>query len=919
MTYTNITGVNIGDCLTGFGIHFPVTIINDGNSEVSYSFNVTNSTNFSLSNSSISLYPSNSGVLDIFYKPTIQGSVQDEISDITIDSLSTEDDSTDPSGIITIKATGRSIINITGGNPRSFRVVGGFSANDGPQFDFYWKHPTGITGSNLRNYFITGYNLQISTVSNFASIAHAKQINIPSNTNLNPKYASYYGFGEEDIFTSITKKDFSSLELDTDYYARLYTSTVNNTGVSVYASGVNSKTQSLPSEIVVGYSGAPIAIKIEKQPLNVYIQANQYSSTYDLDSKILSLLNNDTNMSFYSGINIYLPENSVFRSDNTDLPAIKLNGTYLNFTGSTTLLPNNDTVVNIYIPSTTTIAGQHGKGGKFKFNNNIQINNALNGYTWQYYNITEDITTQQTNTTQAYANQNQKDIHDTSSGGPAISLKLQSNNASQGIRKDIKYKIHSQVGSRIYSGGGGTKAGIHIVGGNAADSYQFLGYQVSDAQNDNMYPVFFPVNGNLSINGLYASWNIYFRNNFGGKAKSSNVYSAYPYWGEVGLNKTIFLNRNIYISEGMGGINEYLFSTVINSAPAYLGVNFYGDQISNFRYEFLPVNTSTNNRQPGSLVESLSESSVKLFITNSSNIPTDYIFRFANSGLTSATNWTGGTLASPSLYTLLSSNAGVHTANFESSSYKALRLKNGKDIHIDFSSSINKNCINFDMFFVCAFDDITLNKTENTVAKLFDWTLTNFPGNTVKNQITVFRLAENQTTYTSKDDIIFDFSLLPLVNQKNETSITNFAFMGMATKDIQKISKPLSGSGSFRPFIINIVRSSNTYYIYVNGLLMKTTNSLGDSGNVLTSSANSITNLNSTTLKLVNSSTFYVNYFDILFYNRVLTSTERQQVHNYLTNSYLNLFTGGSVAELDLKSNAYTYKLPNIFNLAGKS
>ena len=63
----------------------------------------------------------------------------------------------------------------------------------------------------------------------------------------------------------------------------------------------------------------------------------------------------------------------------------------------------------------------------------------------------------------------------------------------------------------------------------------------------------------------------------------------------------------------------------------------------------------------------------------------------------------------------------------------------------------------------------------------------------------------------------------------------------------------------------------------------------------------------------------YVNYFDILFYNRVLTSTERQQVHNYLTNSYLNLFTGGSVAELDLKSNAYTYKLPNIFNLAGKS
>ena len=87
-----------------------------------------------------------------------------------------------------------------------------------------------------------------------------------------------------------------------------------------------------------------------------------------------------------------------------------------------------------------------------------------------------------------------------------------------------------------------------------------------------------------------------------------------------------------------------------------------------------------------------------IFITNSSNIPTDYIFWFANSGLTSATNWTGGTLASPSLYTLLSSNAGVYTANFESLSYKALRLKNGKDIHIDFSSSINKNCIKGELF-----------------------------------------------------------------------------------------------------------------------------------------------------------------------------------------------------------------------------
>jgi|688.fasta_scaffold07233_6 hypothetical protein len=916
MTYTNITGVNVGNCLTGFGIHFPVTVINDGNSEVLYSFAVTNSTNFSLSSSSVSLYPSNSGVFDIFYKPTIEGLAQDEISDITINSVSVEDNSLDPSGVITIKATGRSIINITGGNPRSFRVVGSFSANDGPKFNFYWKHPTGITGDNLHNYFITGYNLQLSSDSDFDPLLYTKEINISSNTNLNPKYASYYGFNDEDIFTSITKNDLSSLALDTPYYARLYTCTVNNTGVSVYASGVNSKTDGLPSEIAVGYSGTPVAIKIEKQPLNVYIEANQYTSMYDLDSKILSLVGSSADMSFYSGINIYLPENSIFRSDNTALPAIKLDGVYLNFTGSTTLLPNNDTVVNIYVPTSTVIAGQHGKGGKVKFNNNIQTNKAQGNFTWEYYNFTQDITTQQNNTTQAYNNTNQKEIYDTSNGGPAISLKLQSNNQIQGIRKDIKYKIHSQVGSRIYSGGGGTKAGIHIVGGNGASSFQFLGFQSSDTQDNSMYPMYFPVNGNLSNNNLYINWNVYYRNNFGGSIKSSTVSSAFPYWGEVGFNKSIFLNRKADLNKET---NEYLFSTVINSAPPSLGVDFYGDQISNYRYEFLPINNLTENRQPGYLVESLSESYVKLFIANSSFIPTDYIFRFANNGLNSATNWTGGTSASPSLYTLSSTNAGDYVSNFESLSYKALRLKQNKDIHIDFSSSINKNCKNFDVFFVCAFDSITLNQGTNTVAKLFDWTLTSSATNTVKNQISVFRLTENQTTYTSKDDLIFDFKLLPLVNQKDESSMTNFAFTGIATKDIQKISKPLSGSGSFRPFIINISRYSDTYYIYVNGILLKTTNSLGGPSNILSSTANLITNLNSTTFKLINSSSFYINYFDILFYSRTITASERQQVNNYLTNSYLNLFAGSLVTELDLKSNAYVYKLPNIFNLAGKS
>lgn len=915
MTYTNITGVDIGNCLTGFGIHFPITILNSGNSEVLYTLDVSNKNNFNLSDSTLSVYPGGSAVFDVFYKPTITAVVQSETSDITIDSKSLEDGSADPSGIITIKATGYSLLNITGGNPRSFRAVAGFSATEGPKFDFYWKHPTGISGQNLKNYFITGYNLDLSTVSNFSPVDYKKEINIGLNTNQDPRYSTYYGFTDDDIFTSIDRNDLSSLALDTDYYARLYSWSVSNTGVAIYASGANSQTEKLSNEVVLGYSGAPLIIRIEKQPLNIYIEQNQYTSTYDLDAKILSANGGSNDLSFYSGINIFLPENSMFKSDNIDLPALKLEGSYVNFTGATTALPNNHTLINIYVPPSTVIAGRSGRGGKVKFAYNIQTNKAQGGFTWEYYNFTTSITEQVSQTNTAYSQSNNS-IYDTTNGGPSLSLKLQSDNGALGVRKDLKYNIHSQIGSKIYSGGGGTKAGIHIVGGNGAASYQFLGFDSSDKQNTYMFPMFFPVNGNISQNNFYNIWSVNYRNNYGGIYKTSDVYSSFPYWGEIGLNKTIFLNRKLDLNSTK---NEYLFSSVIDKAPSSLAVNFEGDQVSNYRSEFLPINTNTSNRQPGYLVNSFTDSSIKLFLYNSSSLPTDYIFRFPNNQLTSATNWTGGTLSSPSLYTLISSNAGTYNNNFESLSYNSLQLNNNEEIHIDFPSSTNVNCRNFDLFFVCAFDDISLNAGSNTIAKLFDWTLTSSPSNTLVNQITIFKLTDNQTTYTPKDNLTFDFRLLPLVNNKNETKITNFAFSGIATKDINKISKPISGSGNFRPFILNIVRSSDVYYIFVNGVLINSLNALGESSSVLTSSANLLTNLNSTTLKLTNSASFNINYFDLLSYNRVLASTERQQVLNYFANQYLKLFAGSSVTSLDLKSSSYSYRLPNIFNLAGKS
>ena len=54
MIYVNTTGKHIGECLTGFGSSYPVTIYNSGNSDVEYKITVENNTDiFSVSNAEL--------------------------------------------------------------------------------------------------------------------------------------------------------------------------------------------------------------------------------------------------------------------------------------------------------------------------------------------------------------------------------------------------------------------------------------------------------------------------------------------------------------------------------------------------------------------------------------------------------------------------------------------------------------------------------------------------------------------------------------------------------------------------------------------------------------------------------------------------------------------------------------------------
>ena len=197
MSYIKTTGTNIGNCLTGFGIHYPIAISNSGNAAVIYSIENSNSNNFSLSKNSFAVNAGDYDIFDIFYKPTLSNSLADEVTDSTISSISIEDGSVDPSGDITLNLTGSKLIDITGGNPRAFRVIGD---RQNMKYDFYWKDPTGISGSNLKNYFITGYRLDLATGVNFTSlqIEYSKDFNIAENTDLNPKFSTYYGFNDDD-------------------------------------------------------------------------------------------------------------------------------------------------------------------------------------------------------------------------------------------------------------------------------------------------------------------------------------------------------------------------------------------------------------------------------------------------------------------------------------------------------------------------------------------------------------------------------------------------------------------------------------------------------------------------------------------------------------------------------------------------
>lgn len=902
MTYVNLTGKNIGDCLTGFAINYPFTIFNSGNSDIFYQFEIQDNTNgfFSLSDSSLILNNGQSGSVSILYCPPETSPAANNTCDVVISSESIEDGSVDPSGNITIEITGSKIVNITGGHVRNFVALKNYDSSKGINYDFRWFPPTG-TG-NLKNYFFTGYRLEIATNTNFSSLVHVEDLNITENTNNKPRFSTFYGYEENDlIIKNINQFNYPTtgpIQLDTNYYARLYTNSCGNSGISIYASGIDTLNDTVSNEVFVGYSGATIPnIKFNKKTLEVIVPQSAKYENFDLFKKITDYNNGSDDLSFYSGINVYLSEGSRFFSSASDKYAINLLGIFKNFTGDNT----DGTVVNLYVPQNVFIFGNQGKGGDIS---NILPSAAVNSFDLAGIFKASDYT------------KSSNGLTDSQPGGNVFDLSLQTD--KDGLKSNLVYNIYIQKNTSIVSGGGGNKAGFASVGNNVQ------GQPIIGTGSDFIErKVVFPIAGANNTRNPYFLLKDPRGLTLDNLAK---LISPSPEYGEDAVDNIVLYDfpTRSYITNSVSNIKVYnpndegnqRFTVQTNNGQNKV-LYQNGSLVLNKYTETMFVKLNNNAASScGKLINKLSGSTVKLNFYND-NISTDYVFRLNNADLnTGPVSWSGKNSGGTTIITLGTSVVTPEVvADFRSLGYKSLKLQSGDSLKGVFSSNIF--AADFDLFIVGAIEGSTANIFPSNTCSFFNWYAN---GATGYNAIINIILESFRTTVYksfSKEPNIFTFFFPLLYNETlSAATATNFYnARNETTAKALQVSKQLNSSiagGGYYPFILNIQREGQYYSIYINGNLV--------SSYSLPVLQSYLTQLNNTCFDLSNiplTGTSNVNnlYFDAIFYNRVLFNTERVQMFNSLSKTYLKLFSGFTDSSLLLNSRI---QLPNNFNIAGR-
>lgn len=977
MIYTKTTGKFIGECMTGFGISYPVSIYNYGNSEVVYTID-SNDSNFSSSVSSLTIPNGSQGQFDIYFDSTINGVSGYESGIFSITSESVEDGSIDPSGNIYLYITGHRIVDTTGGHVRNFRALKNYDIDKGLSYNFYWLNPTGT--ANLYNYFITGYKLEIATADSFnaGTIVGSKFLAVPLNNSLTPRYGSYDGLDTEEQTVNISAYDDKTpFKLNTAYYARIYSIVDNGvTGESVFATGIDAYNQPVSEEVATGNISNKLDIRFAKKSLDVYLPESLQEINYNLYNTIVENNNGSNNLKYKSEINIYFQSDiSLFGGSQTSYP-LNLEGTFLNFTG------DPSTNINLYLHETTKIYGKFGKGGDIDGIFDPTSQNDKYNDPEEYVNNTLSKYASSTSCTPA------------ANGGSIFNFKVITNVESED-HKDINYNIFSKYGSKIVAGGAGTDASIGFVDnfGGAADARTFVGY--GNDKNKTYFKTYFSLGGNENLlsNGitsldLYQSVTTLDSNGIKTNIASTSAgkYSSYPsiYGEDNSSYKVPYFKPSVY--------TDFKWDKIIGNNIAYAqyipGYEYFTQKaaagsLSTFWYR--PIKQIPNNYTvAGKIVDSFTESKVSFNFDND-NLPSDFVFRFANNGI-SSTNWTNTT----SVATLAgSTDAGIFNNSLYSFVGKnSITLSSSEYLQCNFSSITSlstQNCQNFDLFLVVAYRPVKIeadskyivsnklagvNQYDYSKFKLLDWFDNSNPNNITEDQILINNFPGIKTPFTNpgqsipsvllapdllyypKEPNMFQFFINPLVNGKvlnkvnenlapdaryelwktivqinpNLVSATNVAqnnalnnYTYLLNNPIQ-ISRSLLNATDYYPMIMNIRRTGSTMTIFVNGISVISydlNNFIADANNHI------IRNLSNSTLKLISKCDDVVggnkesmSYFDIIFYNRNLTTSELNSLHTNLIKEYFKLFTGSS-SDLNIKSNRI--RLPNIFNLTGRS
>lgn len=901
MTYVNLTGKNIGECLTGFGINYPLTIFNSGNSDIFYQFEIEDDANdfFSLSDSSFILNNGQSGSVTILYCPPETSPAGDNTCDVIVSSESIEDGSVDPSGNITIEITGSKIVNTTGGHIRNFVALKNYDSSKGINYDFRWFPPTG-TG-NLKNYFFTGYRLEIATNTNFSNLVHIEDLNITQNTNNKPRFSTFYGYEENDlIIKNINQFNYPTtapIELDTNYYARLYTNSCGNSGISIYASGIDSLNDTVSNEVLVGYSGATRPnIKFNKKTLEVIVPQSAKYENFDLFKKIIDYNNGSDDLNFYSGINVYLSEGSRFFSSASDEYAINLLGTFKNFTGDNT----DGTVVNLYVPQNVFIFGNQGKGG--------DISNILPSAAVSSSDLSEIFNASN------YANSSTNGLTDSQPGGNVFDLSLQTD--KDGLKSNLVYNIYIQKNTSIVSGGGGNKAGFASVGNNT-QKQPIIGTGSDFIERKVVFP----------IAGANNRRNPYFLLKDPRGLTLDNLaklISPPPEFGEDAVDNIVlydFPTRSYITNSKIGvyninNVGQQRFTIQTGSGQNVI-IYENGSFVLNKYTETMFVKLNNNAASScGKLVNKLSDSTVKLNFYND-NISSDYVFRLNNADLnTGPVSWLGKDSGGATIITLGTLvNTPELVADFRSLGYKSLKLQSNDSLKGVFSSNIFAT--DFDLFIVGAIEGSTANTFPSNNSSFFNWYVNGANGYNAIINIILESFRTSVYKSFSKEPNIFTFFFPLLYNETlSAATATNFynARNETAAKALQ-VSKQLNSSivgGGYYPFILNIQREGQYYSIYINGNLVSSY-SLPVLQSYLTQLNNTCFDLSN--IPLTGASNVNNLYFDAIFYNRVLFNTERVQMFNSLSKTYLKLFSGFTDSSLLLNNRI---QLPNNFNIAGR-